>query len=327
MMPPDIAEVALPRPTFRVDNVKIGSSLNLTVIASWELIPLGSGAATGTITEVVARSGEWVDSGEVLYTVDLHPVVIARGNSPMFRNLASGDSGNDVKQLQQFLTDHGFYNGIIDGKFSSLTTAAVKSWQRSLAVPRTGMVLASELVFVPSLPVRVVLADAIRTGQIVSPGTDVVFGVADSPEFSAIFSAGMQQDIAPLFGSEIAINMPGATREWRGAVGERLDRSDGSLHYALKSFDDAPICRTECQMIPIADGGVAIPGQAIIVPEIEGPAVPPSAVGTAADGTRFVVNANGERVQVEVIAVNNTRIIVDGLSVGDLVLLFSETVE
>jgi len=43
-------------------------------------------------------------------------------------------------QLQQMLTQLGFYTGPLDGNYNDATIAAVKSLQRSLGVPQTGII-------------------------------------------------------------------------------------------------------------------------------------------------------------------------------------------
>jgi peptidoglycan hydrolase-like protein with peptidoglycan-binding domain len=43
-------------------------------------------------------------------------------------------------QLQQMLTQLGFYTGPLDGNYSQATIAAVKSLQASLGVPQTGII-------------------------------------------------------------------------------------------------------------------------------------------------------------------------------------------
>ena len=48
--------------------------------------------------------------------------------------------GTSVAQLQQALTDLGFYSGPIDGRYSAATIEAVRAFQRALGVPDTGVI-------------------------------------------------------------------------------------------------------------------------------------------------------------------------------------------
>ena len=50
-----------------------------------------------------------------------------------------GDNGFEVKQLQQALTDKGFYAGPIDGNFSDEVTRAVKKFQKSSKIKADGV--------------------------------------------------------------------------------------------------------------------------------------------------------------------------------------------
>ena len=53
---------------------------------------------------------------------------------------ASTPSATSVAQLQQALTDLGFYSGPIDGRYSAATIEAVRAFQRDLGVPETGVI-------------------------------------------------------------------------------------------------------------------------------------------------------------------------------------------
>jgi len=53
-------------------------------------------------------------------------------------NLKYGSRGEPVKELQEFLTDQGFYNAGVTGNFYSLTLAGVKKFQAFHNLPTTG---------------------------------------------------------------------------------------------------------------------------------------------------------------------------------------------
>jgi peptidoglycan hydrolase-like protein with peptidoglycan-binding domain len=55
-------------------------------------------------------------------------------------NLRQGASSDDVKELQQRLTDEGVYTGPITGFFGPLTLKAVKDYQALKGLPQTGYV-------------------------------------------------------------------------------------------------------------------------------------------------------------------------------------------
>lgn len=54
--------------------------------------------------------------------------------------LAIGTRGDDVRAIQKFLADGGFYAGEIDGVFGPVTAKAVKEFQRNNSLQITGIV-------------------------------------------------------------------------------------------------------------------------------------------------------------------------------------------
>lgn len=55
-------------------------------------------------------------------------------------NMKNGSTGEDVKTLQKKLSNLGYYNGLIDGSFGSMTTEAVKAYQRKQGLAVDGVV-------------------------------------------------------------------------------------------------------------------------------------------------------------------------------------------
>lgn len=109
----------------------------------------------GTVTKVPSAGAE-VAVGQSLYEVDGRPVIAVRGDRPFWRSLAEGiDDGPDVQQLEQFLADSGFGDITVDQKFTWATGDAVKDWQESLGLPRTGVVDLGDVVAVNASSVRV----------------------------------------------------------------------------------------------------------------------------------------------------------------------------
>jgi len=58
----------------------------------------------------------------------------------MAANLSQGNSGEDVKNVQQILKDNGYYNGPVNGNFSASTTSAVKAFQKAKGLTVDGIV-------------------------------------------------------------------------------------------------------------------------------------------------------------------------------------------
>jgi peptidoglycan hydrolase-like protein with peptidoglycan-binding domain len=101
----------------------------------------------GTVTGLPA-AGEVVTRGKTMYSVDDRPVTTFYGTIPPYRTLKSGDTGNDVRQLEENLKALGYNGFTVDDKFSSATATAVKDWQDKLGRDKTGTVAASDIVVV-----------------------------------------------------------------------------------------------------------------------------------------------------------------------------------
>ena len=90
------------------------------------------GAATKqTSSDIVTQppvKGAKLKKGDVVMTVDGRPVFALPGVVPMHRDLAPGDDGPDVGQLEQALAREGFDPGPVDGHYDAGTEAAVASF-------------------------------------------------------------------------------------------------------------------------------------------------------------------------------------------------------
>ncbi|HPS81018.1 MAG TPA: peptidoglycan-binding protein, partial [Candidatus Limiplasma sp.] len=59
--------------------------------------------------------------------------------APPTDTLRSGDKGDDVKKVQQRLTDLGYYSGTVDGKYGDSTVKAVKAFQKKNKLTADGV--------------------------------------------------------------------------------------------------------------------------------------------------------------------------------------------
>lgn len=133
------------------------------------------------IVTSLPEQGAEISEGEILAVVSGRPVFLLIGPAPMYRDLGSGMSGNDVLQLEESLERLGSPVGAVDGVFDSDTATAVKrlyegagyepvvATEAQLAEFRPSEALllpggfatqgiqipADEIAFVPSSPVRV----------------------------------------------------------------------------------------------------------------------------------------------------------------------------
>jgi peptidoglycan hydrolase-like protein with peptidoglycan-binding domain len=68
---------------------------------------------------------------------------IVNDTTVIYQQLSTGDSGEDVKKLQQRLKDLKYYTGSADGRYGSSLTTAVKRFQSALGLDTTGIATAN----------------------------------------------------------------------------------------------------------------------------------------------------------------------------------------
>jgi peptidoglycan hydrolase-like protein with peptidoglycan-binding domain len=116
---------------------------------------LGYGPATSVDVQGSGRitwlptPGAAVERGKALYKVNEKPVVLLYGSVPMYRPLAPGVTGSDVKQFEENLAGLGYRGFTVDNAYSSATAAAVTDWQEDLGLTQTGTVTPEAVVYAP----------------------------------------------------------------------------------------------------------------------------------------------------------------------------------
>ncbi len=68
---------------------------------------------------------------------------VVNNTTVVYQQLSTGDSGEDVKKLQQRLKDLKYYTGAVDGRYGSTLTTAVKRFQSALGLDTTGIATAN----------------------------------------------------------------------------------------------------------------------------------------------------------------------------------------
>jgi peptidoglycan hydrolase-like protein with peptidoglycan-binding domain len=318
-VPPPVEIVDRPQPTYTVVEATVGTAFDVTVQVTWREESVGTNAVDGTVTGIPTQGLSSVGVGDVLYSVDLRPVVVAPGAVPSFRDLGRGSTGPDVEQLQQFLVNRGYLTTTPDGKFGGATTVAVKAWQRAAGVEPTGVVVAGDLLFLDHLPALVVLDEALYLGAQLTSGQRVVTVIASEPTFTA--RVGLNQ-IPLLAGAAMDVSINGPNSVWQARSGAIEIGTDTATLTLTPATGDS-ICGPDCGSLTYSPNGVSLVGRIITAPEVTGPAVPLSALGTSASGEVFVLDVNGTRRTVQVQARDGSRAVVSGLAVGDVIRLFA----
>jgi peptidoglycan hydrolase-like protein with peptidoglycan-binding domain len=319
--PPAVDVVASRPATYQVVEATVGRSSTFAGSATWPTTAQVYGAAEGTVTSVDVSAGQSVSAGDRLYSVDLRPIVVAAGQVPSFRELSSGMSGADVRQLNQFLHDTGYLTGSVRETFTSATSSAVKRWQRDLGLERTGVVLAGDLLFLPSLPARVSLTEEVATGSPADPAKAAVEVLGDAPHFS--FAIDSNSD-APAVGSVVEVSY--GDLAWTGVVAALSARDDmqSGLIAEVTAPDGASLCGETCAELPLDLGDGSLSYRVQVVPEQSGPTVPISALGTASDSSVFTLTEDGARLNVEILVTDGSRAVVSGVDVGQTIRLFAD---
>jgi peptidoglycan hydrolase-like protein with peptidoglycan-binding domain len=169
-------------------------------------------SAAGTITRLVDQ-GATVERGDELYRVNERPVILLYGAVPMYRNLAAGDSGVDVRQLEANLAKLGYNGFTVDGAYTASTADAVRAWQSDTGAERSGTVARREVVFLPAG--GRVDALHVSVGDVVRPGAPLldIIGKDQVVNFEAALDDRERFDI----GTKVTVVLPGG-EEMAGTV-------------------------------------------------------------------------------------------------------------
>ena len=125
----------------------------------------------GTVTGTVA-AGDILRRGDTVVEIDQQPVVLFYGEVPSWRDLAEGDEGPDVRQLESNLVALGYDpDGLVtvDEAYTSATEDMVERWQAALGLEETGEVASGDVIVVDG-PVSVTTAPTVgqpaRDGEV-----------------------------------------------------------------------------------------------------------------------------------------------------------------
>lgn len=328
LAPPDdpLTEQAAPV-TYEVVEQTIGQALQFAAVADWEAMPLARAWAPGVVTSVDFAPGDAVDVGDALFTVNLRPVVIARGEVPAFRDLKVGDTGADVLQLETLLAELTFLEAEPAATFDEATAAAVRAWQRSLGVVGDGIVRHGDVLFTPELPVRILATEALQVGAALSGGEVVIDRLSSAPSVVVPLTPD-QRNLVPLSGS-VQLTYPEGT--WEAVIAQAAENAQGGINQVdlvLEAPGGGPVCGDACATWIPAEGRTNFQAAIVVVPETTGPVVPVAAIVTDPGGGQAVRREDGTDVSIDVLASTGGLAVVRGIEVGDVVLLpFAEPPE
>ena len=202
---------AQPANTVKVEKGKLSAMVSLGGTLTYRARSDGSpyaviNQALGTYTKL-PDDGDKVGCGDVFYRVNEHPVLLLCGTVPAYRDLHSGDVGNDVRQLNQNLHALGYDAGAgIDpngNQFTWRTQQALKALQHDKGFAVTGALAIDDAVFLPE-SVRI----AKVTGQLggpAQPGAQLLNATSDTPEVQVDLAPSQQGQVLPGDGAQITL--------------------------------------------------------------------------------------------------------------------------
>ncbi|WP_027345678.1 peptidoglycan-binding domain-containing protein [Hamadaea tsunoensis] len=97
-----------------------------------------SSSGAGTLTWL-PKPGSALTRGSVVYRVDDLPVVLFFGSLPLYRPLRSGDTGEDVRELERNLAALGYHGFTVDATFNAATATAVRRFQKDHGYAQSGV--------------------------------------------------------------------------------------------------------------------------------------------------------------------------------------------
>lgn len=295
----------------------VGRSFSFTAVGQWEVLPVGYSGSSGVVTSRDVSDGDMVSAGDVLYTVDLRGVVAAEGAVPMFRPLRLRAEGRDVAQLQGLLAELGYYEGDLDGSFGSSTRAAVREWQDALGWDDDGEVRTGDIVFVPSLPNRVVLEASVIPGARLGEGDLVLSALPEAPGFH-IPIAPERANLVPL---DADVEVTYAEGVWTGRVEQVVENEQNELQLILVGDNGTTLCGDDCADWVDLTAPTDFRANVIVVPETTGAAVPVAGISSDPGNNAFVTLAGGTMSSVLVLATANGLAIVEGIESGTQIRL------
>ncbi|MFN3867245.1 MAG: peptidoglycan-binding protein, partial [Demequina sp.] len=304
---PQVAVATDTPATVDVTQMTVGQSVPLAVSGVWDSGEFGVGAGSGVLTSIDVADNTEVSAGDVLYTVDLRPVVAAKGTVPAFRDLSRGDSGEDVAQIQRMLNDGGFLDAPADGEFGPATSRAVREWQKTLGVDDDGVVRASDVVFAAALPARVQVINETGVGDRLSAGDSVLTVLNGEPEFIATIPSGTSVDsslpIEIIFGDEPVM---------AEVVNWREDQS-GNMMLSLARPDGSPVCADRCADVSLNQADAVYAARQIVIPEVTGLGVPAAAIWFTPAGEPYLVLPDETEMLVTILGQGQGSVVLDGV--------------
>lgn len=141
-----------------------------------ELVAARAGVG-GVVTTTHVETGDSVEALAPVVDVNGTTVWAVTGTDPVYRDLREGQTGPDVRTVEESLSSAGYDPGDVDDTFSEDTRRAVEEWQEAEDLPVTGEVNVASLVWVQPASTVLQAPPAVGTGvqagdSLLTAGTD-----------------------------------------------------------------------------------------------------------------------------------------------------------
>jgi len=195
------------------EDATLGDAGSYSVVNQAQGSSAGSGGGTYTSLPAV---GQVVRQGQVLYAVSGTPVVLLYGTTPAYRNLAEGDTGPDVTELNTDLVKLGYLSAADLGArsgwdyYSAETGYGVELLQSHLGETQTGSLELGQAVFLPgAIEVTAYGTDTVLGGA-AATGAVVLTASSTTPQVTIDLDAADQSEVHA--GQPVSVTLPsGAT--------------------------------------------------------------------------------------------------------------------
>ena len=120
------------------------------------------------ISRLGGAAGKTISNREQLAEIDGEPLFALAGRVPAWRDITPGESGPDVAELQRALASLGYYQGgDTPGFLGTATQDAVSAYYEHLGYtpPAAGGVPMTDVIFMPSLPAKVIAVNGAKGQQ------------------------------------------------------------------------------------------------------------------------------------------------------------------
>lgn len=268
--------------------------------------------AAGVVTGVTAEEGDSVEALTPVIELDGRTLWFVTGDAPLYRDLADGVEGEDVRTLEESLLSAGYDPGEIDLVFDLDTEAALKEWQQDQDLEVTGVFPFAEAVWAPASSRVVEFGPAV--GGFLQPG-DHVLTVGRSDTYVVRVPVGQAETVRIAVGDSARVDVDGLDSPLTGEVTAITEVPVDGTDYEVTIALDGP------------DGGrIGMEGRVSIVVDVRDDVilVPTGALAgpTSAPTVDILVGETVETRRITVGLITPTQVeIVSGVSVGELVVL------